>query len=132
MLVVPHRDEQGALVQPFLTRLECASRFRVYEPTEDFRRTCPFILIVTGDAHTHPVPLPTKTPPKIRAALMDLLEQLGDDLPDLTACRFIRHPILKAFLKKTFPKIISPTLVDWHVSLANRSHIKAYVRQARE
>ncbi|KAJ6485271.1 hypothetical protein DFH09DRAFT_949026 [Mycena vulgaris] len=129
---VPHRDEHGALVQPFLERLQCRCKFRIYEPVEEYRSACPFTLIVTSGEHPHPVPLPTKTPGPIRSALMNLLEQLGDDLPDLTARRFIRHPILKSFLRSKFPKIISPTLADWHVSLANRGHLKAYIKLARE
>ncbi|KAJ6549305.1 hypothetical protein DFH09DRAFT_1281487 [Mycena vulgaris] len=119
---IPHRDENGALIQPFLERLLCNKQ----------RRFCPFILIVTSGDHPHPVPLPTKTPPQVRSILMSLFEQLGEDLPDLTARKFIRHPILKSFLQKRFPDVISPTLADWHVSLANRAHLKAYIKQARE
>ncbi|KAJ7083296.1 hypothetical protein B0H15DRAFT_785085 [Mycena belliarum] len=129
---VPHRDPNGALIQPLLQRLPCLSKFRVYEPLEEYRTECPFILIVTGGVHTHPVPLPTKTPPQVRSALMTLFDQLGEDLPDITPRRFIRHPIVKAFLRNKFPDIVSPTLADWHVSLSNRSHVRAYIKQALE
>ncbi|KAJ7775045.1 hypothetical protein B0H16DRAFT_1684672 [Mycena metata] len=129
---VSHRDSQGALVQPLLENLPCSSRFVVYEPLEEDRATCPYVLIVTRGPHSHPVPLPTKTPLHIRTTLMDLFKQLSDDLADLTPRRFIRHPILRAFLSKRFPTISSPTLADWHVSLANRSHLKAYIKQARD
>ncbi|KAF8171212.1 hypothetical protein K438DRAFT_1613266 [Mycena galopus ATCC 62051] len=48
-------------------------------------------------------------------------------------CReFIRHPIVQSFLISKFPLLISPTLADWHVSLSNRSHIRAYIKQALE
>jgi hypothetical protein len=63
---------------------------------------------------------------------MQLMEELVDDLPDLTPHRFLRHPIVKAFLSKTFPSLINPTLADWHVSLANRSHLKTYIKLARD
>ncbi|KAJ7508004.1 hypothetical protein B0H11DRAFT_2218004 [Mycena galericulata] len=129
---VPHRKPNGALIQPLLEYLECKSKFRVYEPTEEYRAACPFILIVTVGEHPHPVPLPTKTPLRIQEKLMTLLEQTGEDLPDLTPRRFIRHPILKAFLSETFPDIISPTMADWHVSLANRSHLKAYIKRTSD
>ncbi|KAF8186521.1 hypothetical protein K438DRAFT_1596387 [Mycena galopus ATCC 62051] len=119
---VPHRDSCGDLVQPLLERLQCTSKFRVYEPLEAHRIACPFILIVTTGDHCHPVPLPTKTPPHIRATLMNLLEDLDDDLPDLTPRRLLRHPIIKAFLSKRFPSLINPTLGDWH----------AYIKQARD
>ncbi|KAJ6474456.1 hypothetical protein C8R47DRAFT_709767 [Mycena vitilis] len=129
---VPHRETNGGLVQPVLDHLPCASKFRVYEPLEAYRSSCPYILVVTTGEHTHPVPLPTKTPPRVRAMLMSLLEQMVDDLADLTPRRFIRHPIVKLFLSKECPKIINPTLADWHVSLANRSHLKSYIKQARD
>ncbi|KAJ6478210.1 hypothetical protein C8R45DRAFT_933970 [Mycena sanguinolenta] len=129
---VTHRDAQDNLVQPLLEHLPCTSQFRVYEPLESHRANCPFILIVTSGAHSHPVPLPTKTPPHIRTTLMNLLKDLGDDLPDLTPRRLLRHPIVKTFLSKTVPNIVNPTLADWHVSFANRAHLKAYIKQARE
>ncbi|KAJ7776748.1 hypothetical protein B0H14DRAFT_2401533, partial [Mycena olivaceomarginata] len=72
------------------------------------------------------------TPSHIRSKLMDLLKDLDDDLPDLTPRRLLRHPIIKVFLSKSLPTLFNPTLADWHVSLANRSHLKAYIRQARE
>ncbi|KAJ7140269.1 hypothetical protein C8R43DRAFT_892789 [Mycena crocata] len=127
---VSHRDLNGALVQPLLDRLPCTAKFRVYEPISEVRASCPYVLIVTTGEHEHPVPLPLKTPPKIREKLMHLLEEVGDDLPDLTPRRFLRHPILKSFLKTQFPSLISPTLADWHVSLANRSHVHAYIKDA--
>ncbi|KAF8128839.1 hypothetical protein K438DRAFT_1645085 [Mycena galopus ATCC 62051] len=102
---VPHRDFEGALVQPLLQHLPCTSKFRVYEPVEDQRSSCPYILVVTSCGHSHPVPLPSKTPPHIRSKLMDLLKQLGDDLPDLTPRRLLRHPIIKTFLSASLPSV---------------------------
>ncbi|KAJ6467409.1 hypothetical protein C8R45DRAFT_938748 [Mycena sanguinolenta] len=129
---VPHRNAAGLLVQSLLQHLPCTSKFRVYEPLEEHRSSCPYILLITTDAHTHPVPLPTKTPPNVRENLMGLLGQMVDDLADLTARRFLRHPILKSFLSGEFPNLINPTLADWHVSLANREHVKSYIKQAQE
>ncbi|KAJ7212425.1 hypothetical protein C8J57DRAFT_1097238, partial [Mycena rebaudengoi] len=128
----PHRDEGKNLTQPLMRRLDCSSKFRVFEPKEEYRKACPFILIVTNGAHPHPVPLPTKTPPKIRAKLMGILGMLAEDLPDITPRRFVRHPIVQSFLTSKFPFLVCPTLADWHVSLSNRSHIKAYIKQAIE
>jgi hypothetical protein len=115
-----------------MLHLSCHSKFRVFTPLPSYRRACPFVLIVTKGEHPHPVPLPTKTPPSIRNELMVLLENLGPDLPDLTPRRLLRHPILKTFLATKFPSIICPTLSDWHVSLANRDHLKAYILHALE
>jgi hypothetical protein len=54
-----------------------------------------------------------------------------EDLPDITPRWFIRHPIAQSFLRTKFTLLVCPTLTDWHVSLSNRSHIKAYIKQAR-
>ncbi|KAF8157351.1 hypothetical protein K438DRAFT_1986670 [Mycena galopus ATCC 62051] len=128
---VPHRDEGGLLVQPLLEHLSCSSKFRIYEPLEEHGASCPYILLITSEPHTHPVPLPTKTPPKVRETLMGLLDQMVDDLTDLTPRRFLRHPILKSFLRQQFPHLINPTLADWHVSLANRGHVKSFIKLAQ-
>ncbi|KAF8152705.1 hypothetical protein K438DRAFT_2079307 [Mycena galopus ATCC 62051] len=100
---VPHCDSNGALVQPVLDRLPCSSKFRVYQPVEEVRESCPFILIVTTGDHPHPVPLPIKTPPQVRSKIMSLLDEMADDLADLTPRRFLRHPIVKAFLIEKLP-----------------------------
>ncbi|KAJ7149249.1 hypothetical protein C8R43DRAFT_888121 [Mycena crocata] len=128
----PHRDDSAHLVQPLMKRLPCESKFRVFEPKEEYREKCPFVLIVTSGSHPHPVPLPTKTPPKIRSKLMEILGTLAGDLPDMTPRRFIRHPIVQSFLTCKLPLLICPTLADWHVFLSNRSHLKAYIKQAIE
>jgi hypothetical protein len=63
---------------------------------------------------------------------MRLLQNLREDLPDITPRRFLRHPAVKSYLHQKFPKIISPTLSDLHVSLANRSHLRAFILQVKE
>lgn len=110
----------------------CYSTFRCFEPLEEYRRACPQILIVCRGAHIHPVPLPSKTPPSIRTEIFELLQSLDQDLPDLTARRFLRHPITQAYLRKRFPYINSPCLADLHISLTNRSHINMYISQVQE
>ncbi|KAJ7803088.1 hypothetical protein B0H14DRAFT_2184709, partial [Mycena olivaceomarginata] len=46
--------------------------------------------------------------------------------------RFLRNPIVKSYLAAKFPLILAPTLSDVHISLANRSHLKAYIDQVRK
>ncbi|KAJ7284770.1 hypothetical protein C8J57DRAFT_1217153 [Mycena rebaudengoi] len=130
---VSHRNsDTGELEQPLMLHLPCTSKFRVFTPLPEYRRSCPYVLIVTMGDHCHPVPLPSKTPPAIRAELMNLLESLGPDLADLTPCRLMCHPLVKSFLATKFPSLISPTLSDWHISLSNRDHLKSYIKQALE
>lgn len=91
---------------------------------------CPQILVVCEGMHSHFIPLPTKTPPPVRNIIMQLLEDLGPDLPDITPRGFLRHPIARSYLQKRFPDLHAPTLADLHVSLANREHIRSYIVQA--
>ncbi|KAJ7024050.1 hypothetical protein C8F04DRAFT_921453, partial [Mycena alexandri] len=112
-----HRDEHGALIQPLMTRLECKVNFRMFQPLEQFRAACSFVLITSSGSHTHPIPLPSKTPPSVRSQIFELLQTLEEDIPDMTPRRFIRSPIVKTFLSSKFPDAANPTLTDLHVSL---------------
>ncbi|KAJ7838385.1 hypothetical protein B0H14DRAFT_3700171 [Mycena olivaceomarginata] len=127
-----HRDAKGNLLQPLMERLPCSVRFRVIEPLDEYRVDCPYILITSSGPHTHSIPFPSKTPPVIRAKVFELLEALGDDIPDITPRRFLRHPIVKSFLTAKFPHNPQPTLSHLHISLANRSKIKAYIKRIKE
>ncbi|KAK6969659.1 hypothetical protein R3P38DRAFT_3497841 [Favolaschia claudopus] len=127
-----HRDENGRVALLELQQLKCKSKFRIFEPVEEQRAECPYILVICHGAHTHPIPLPTKTPPRIREEIFDLLSSLDHDLPDLTPRRLLRHPTTHAFLRKRIPDVSNPTLLDLHPSLGNRDHIRAYILQAQE
>jgi hypothetical protein len=50
---------------------------------------------------------------------LTLLQNLRQDLPDMTARRFLRHPAIKSYLYTTFPDLRNPTLSHLHPSLAN-------------
>ncbi|KAJ7711771.1 hypothetical protein B0H16DRAFT_1480052 [Mycena metata] len=127
-----HREEDGALIQPIMVRLKCKVKFRMFQPLEQFRWDCPFVLITSSGSHTHPIPLPTKTPPTVRSQVFQLLETLEENIPDMTPCRFLCSPVVKAFLSSTFPHAANPTLTDLHIPLGNKSHLKAYIKQAKE
>jgi hypothetical protein len=122
-----HRDPEGSLVLAEMTHFQCCSTFRCYEPLKEYRQVCPRILVVCRGEHTHPIPLPTKTPPSIRTEVLNLLKSLDQDLADLTPRRFLRHPVTVTFLQRRFPAINKPNLTDLHVSLANREHVRAYI-----
>lgn len=114
-----------------MIRLKCRSTFRCFEPIEEYREACPRVLVVCRHEHAHPIPLPTKTPPSIRAEIFSILHILDQDLPDITPRRLLRHAVTFAYLQNRLPNIPQPTLADLHVSLANREHIKAYILQAQ-
>jgi hypothetical protein len=115
-----------------MLHMSCRAKFRIFEPVEECRSSCPFIFVISKGPHPHPIPLPQKTPPVIRTELFRLLESLDDDLADLTPRRLLRHPVIKAYLANRFPaSSVPPTLSNLHVSLANRSHLRAYINQVK-
>ncbi|KAJ7599699.1 hypothetical protein C8J56DRAFT_1156467 [Mycena floridula] len=109
-----HRDAHGQLLQPALRRLECAVKFRIFQPFISYRSRCPYILIIVKGIHPHPIPLPIKTPPRVKTIILNLLDKLGSELADLTARRFLRHSIVRGYLTDNFPGEVAPVLSDIH------------------
>lgn len=94
-----HRNvDSGSLAKVKLTHVSSKSTFCIFEPLEEFHQTCPWVLVVCKGEHSHPIPLPLKTPPSLRSELMKLLKNLEHDLPDLTPRRFLRHAATQAYL----------------------------------
>ncbi|KAJ3906921.1 hypothetical protein F5879DRAFT_897100 [Lentinula edodes] len=125
-----HAD--GDLKQPALVSMECRCTFREYEPLEDYRASCPYILITSKGPHSHPIPLPQKTPRKAKLVLESLFEKMEVELADLTPRKFLRHPITQCYLSSHFPMLRNPMLSDLHISLSNRSHLKVYIEHAKK
>lgn len=84
-------------------------------------------MTVGHGVHQHPIPLPLKTPPSVCSEVLGLIGSLGLDLADMTPRRFMRHPIVLDHLRKRFNQIMSPTLINLHPSLGNKSHLKSYI-----
>ncbi|KAJ3873403.1 hypothetical protein F5051DRAFT_337723 [Lentinula edodes] len=123
-----HRDEQdGALKQLKMELCGCSCIYREYEPLEQYHRVCPYVLIVSKGPHTHPIPLPEKTPAAVKTELNTLIRKLDVDMADITPRQFLRHPIVKSYLRSRFPLLHNPMLSDLHISLSNRSHLKVYI-----
>ncbi|KAJ7262693.1 hypothetical protein B0H12DRAFT_1231133 [Mycena haematopus] len=118
---VDHRLE-GRLVRQEMAHLECDVKFRIWCPVD--RTKCPYALVTSRGTHRHPIPLPEKTPHSVRSQILKLLQSVRQDLPDMTARRFLRHPAIKSFLFTHFPTVSNPTLSHLHPSLANRAHLR--------
>ncbi|KIJ69922.1 hypothetical protein HYDPIDRAFT_78824 [Hydnomerulius pinastri MD-312] len=127
-----HCDENGRLQLGSMVSIPCHSLFRIYQPLQEYRQSCPKILIVCSGLHTHPIPLPTKTPAVIRSQILSLLFEMDYDLPDMTPRRFLRHPNVRKYLQTYFPSMVNPALSDLHISLANRDHLRSYLRQGKK
>jgi hypothetical protein len=123
-----HREPEGTLIQLEMTRIHCDVKFRVYQPLEEHRSACPYVLITVKGSHPHPIPLPLKTPTRVKAVILNLIDKMGTDLPDLTARRFLRHPLVKEYLHEKFPDSAAPVFSSLHVSLANRAHLFSYIK----
>jgi hypothetical protein len=127
-----HRDSAGDLVQFEMDRLPCNCKVNAYVPLAKYRAECPKVLVAVKGAHHHPIPLPIKTPRAVKTEILDLLPRFQEHLPDLTPRRFLRNPIVKSYLAVKFLEVLNPTLGDLHISLANRSYLKAYIDQIRK
>ncbi|KAE9392665.1 hypothetical protein BT96DRAFT_1023443 [Gymnopus androsaceus JB14] len=128
-----HRDvSDGTLKQPLLISLECHCVFREYVPWEEYRPFCPYILITSKGVHSHPIPLPEKTPRLVKVELEKLFRQLEVDLADMTPRKFMRHPIIQSYLSTRYPMFRNPVISDLHISLSNRSHLKVYIDHAKK
>ncbi|KAF8990805.1 hypothetical protein BDZ89DRAFT_1173479 [Hymenopellis radicata] len=126
-----HRDSDDQLCQPVMIKLPCKVTFRVYEPFPEYQSEFPYTLIVVRGTHYHPVPLPQKTPPLIRGHIMEILNSMGNDIADMTVRRFLQNPLVHSYIREVLPDHPSPILSDVHVSLANRSHLRAYIKQVK-
>ncbi|KAJ7815793.1 hypothetical protein B0H14DRAFT_2264779, partial [Mycena olivaceomarginata] len=126
---VDHRVGEH-LTHAELCHIECDVKYRIWYPAD--RQQCPYVLVTSKGTHQHPIPLPEKTPQRVRQEILDLLRSLRQDLPDMTARRFLRHPALKIFLMNKLPHLATPTLTALHPSLANRTHLAAYIALIRE
>lgn len=131
-LAFAHRDEHDALFQPLMDKMPCSVKFRRFDPLPEYRAECPYTLVIIRGEHEHPIPLSTKTPPQVRAMLMDMFYSLDEDLADLTVRGLLRCRTMRNFLRSVFPGNPVPQLCDIHPSLANRSHIRAYIKQAKD
>ena len=127
-----HVNINGHVELSKMISISCKSQFRIYQPVPECRQACPKVLVVCTGAHSHPVPLPVKTPSSVHSKIFELLQNMNHDLPNMTSCCFLQHPTVIQFLAGQFPNIASPSLSDLHVSLANRDHLQSYIQNAKK
>ncbi|KAJ3722643.1 hypothetical protein C8R42DRAFT_580560 [Lentinula raphanica] len=128
-----HRACDGTMYMTEMITLSCHCIFHIYEPLPDFCRQCPKVLVICSGEHTHPIPASTKTPPELRATILDLLcTSMVKELPEMTPRQFLRHPVVQDFIRSQVPFIRQPQLSDVHPSLNNNDHLRAYISQAQK
>ncbi|KAJ7499534.1 hypothetical protein FB451DRAFT_1162005 [Mycena latifolia] len=75
---------------------KCHIKYRIWYPVEEDRSKCPYVLITSCGAQSHPIPLPEKTPKGVHEQILSLLHNLQEDIPDMTARR-LRHSATKSY-----------------------------------
>ncbi|PBK98504.1 hypothetical protein ARMGADRAFT_920768 [Armillaria gallica] len=126
-----HRSpKDGTMFMTPMGNLPCSSKVTAYVPLAEYFSQCPKMLVVCRSPHTHPIPLPATTPEPLKRELQNVLQELDQDLPDLTPRRLLCHPLFRSYLKKTLPSIYHPMATDLHPSLANLDHLAAFINAA--
>ena len=84
-----HVNINGHVELSKMISISCKSQFRIYQPVPKCRQACPKVLVVCTGAHSHPVPLPVKTPSSVCSKIFELLQNMNHDLPNMTSHRFL-------------------------------------------
>ena len=129
-----HRFPSGILERGQLHRdVQCNVIFDIYTPN-NISATKNQILMVCRNAHNHPPPAPTKTPPLYTEILKSLLLNLGWKLADATPRRCLLDSgfmsNLRSQLGWSYNK--NPVLPNLHPSLSNADHVKRIILDVRD
>ncbi|KAG2110340.1 uncharacterized protein F5147DRAFT_772592 [Suillus discolor] len=111
----------------------CAASFDIYVPEDLF--ACPRILVLCTNPHSHPPPLPVKTPPPLIDVFHKLVSLMKWKLADATPRRIYLDTAfvegLHRVLDWQFPDGRDAMLQDLHPSLANLDHVCCLINITR-
>lgn len=109
----------------------CPTTYDIYVPQD--LSTCPEIIVVSSHPHSHPPPLPVKTPGVFVVLLRSLLLELNWKLADATPRRILLDSAFMAGLRRkmAWTGRRDPVLSDLHPSLCNLDHIRRYINTLR-
>lgn len=128
-----HRASDGFLKKGVLRRWahNCPTTFDIYTPNN--LEECPRVVIVSRSPHSHPPPLPTKTPPILVSLLKSLLKDLGWKLADATPRRVVLDSAFMHSLRSHlgWSGIRDPVFSDLHPSLENLDHVRRCINILR-
>ncbi|KAG2137941.1 hypothetical protein DEU56DRAFT_736613 [Suillus clintonianus] len=130
-----HRHADGKLKQGALRKWahNCTASFDIYVP--DDLVACPRILVLCTNPHSHPPPVPVKTPPPLVDVFHGLVSLLKWKLADATPRRIYLDTAfvegLHQVLDWQFPDGRDATLQDLHPSLANLDHVRRLINTMR-
>ncbi|KAG1862305.1 hypothetical protein F4604DRAFT_1657854 [Suillus subluteus] len=130
-----HRQADGTLKQGVLRKWghNCVASFDIYVPEDLF--ACPRILVLCTNPHSHPPPLPVKTPPPLIDVFHGLVSLMKWKLADATPRRIYLDTAfvegLHQVLDWQFPDGRDAMLQDLHPSLANLDHVRRLINLTR-
>ncbi|KIK33428.1 hypothetical protein CY34DRAFT_49613, partial [Suillus luteus UH-Slu-Lm8-n1] len=130
-----HRQADGTLKQGVLRKWahNCTASFDIYVP-EDIV-ACPQILVLCTNPHSHPPPVPVKTPPPLIDIFHGLISLMKWKLADATPRRIYLDTAfvegLHQVLDWKFPGGRDAMLQDLHPSFANLDHVRRLINVMR-
>ncbi|KAF8974325.1 hypothetical protein BDZ97DRAFT_11979 [Flammula alnicola] len=128
-----HRFSDGKLRRGRLERQsgKCPATYDIYTP--DDLVSCPQVLIICKDRHSHPRPFPVKTPPPLLKVFQCLLKGLDWKLADATPRKVMIDSGFVQGLRQHlgWVKPFDPSLADLHPSLGNMDHARRYINELR-
>ncbi|KAI0054384.1 hypothetical protein BV25DRAFT_1949705 [Artomyces pyxidatus] len=130
-----HRSKDGILMKGELDQATiCSAVFDIYIPHEDYRVLCPFVVISCRNPHSHPPPVPTKTPRPILDALFSMLEAMQWRLADATPRKIMLDTGFVLGLRQhlAWNMTRDPSLCDLHPSLGNQDHVTRIIDSLRK
>ena len=113
-----------------MVHMGCEAHFQIFTPFKAYHEGLHVLMACSG-SHTHPVPFPTSTPAIICNVIFDLLHDMGQDLPDATPRWVLCNTTVWSQLHQLLLEVGDPLLINLHVSLANKDHLCAYIKQAK-
>ncbi|KAF8589348.1 hypothetical protein K439DRAFT_1612787 [Ramaria rubella] len=114
-----HRDSHGILTRGIMVHTKkCPAVFEFYYPYD--LNSCPYVLLVCRNPHSHVNPKPSKTPQAVLDVFNSLLEDLGWKLADATPQRIILDSAFVNGLRRAlgWVELCDLTLGDLHPSLS--------------
>jgi len=113
----------------------CSATFQIFVPHDI--TACSRIVILCRNPHSHPPPVPGKTPPALKGIFFDLLSLLKWKLADTTPCRiFLDTAFIEGLQQALSWDPVhygrNVTLPDLHPSFANLDHMRRLINTMRK
>ncbi|CAB5212101.1 unnamed protein product [Rhizophagus irregularis] len=119
---IPHIIDGKVELLP-LVKTGCNVISHKYEPLD--LESCPYIVMVVKNTHSHPPPPPHRTPNHLQQDLKSLIENSNDLLIDSTSRRLISGPLIKAVFGET-------VLADVHASMNNIDKLRNIIMREQK